>query len=101
MLRMLGRREQQHPVGTGSKVAVAQPADAHCGQLERELVPLDDQVVVAQCLPLLESHTVPESRISCATSSGSPPVPSIACTPASLRTHVSWRLAYLPVWPFI
>ena len=41
--------------------------DARRRQLERELVPLDDQVVVAERLPLLESHQAPESRISCAT----------------------------------
>ena len=45
------------------------PAHARGGQLERELGALDDQVVVAQRLPLLESHRqrAPESRISAAT----------------------------------
>ena len=63
------RREQQHAVGEEAEVRLAEPAHAGGRQLERQLVALDDQVVVAEGLPLLEAHRhrASESRISPAT----------------------------------
>ena len=76
VLGVLAAATAQHPVGEHAEVAVAQPAHARGRELERQLVALDDQVVVAQRLPLLESHTHrrAESRISRGSpSSGSRP----------------------------
>ena len=54
--RVLAAREQQHPVGADPEMRVAEPLHPGRGQLPGELLRLEDQVVVAQRLPLLESH---------------------------------------------
>ena len=96
------RRELEHAVGAGAEVAVAEPrAPASGVSSNGERVALDDQVVVAQGLPLLEAHGGhhASSRArsaacsSAATSSGARPVTSTGATPGSLRIQVSWRLA--------
>src|SRR3954447_15059970 len=46
--------EQQHAVGADAHVRLAEAADAGGGQLERQVTPLDDDVVVADRLPFLE-----------------------------------------------
>ena len=86
-----GRAE--HAVGEHAEVPRAERRTRAARQLKRELVALDDQVVVAERLPLLESHPAAESRISTATSSAERPVTSIGVTPASLRIQASWRRA--------
>ena len=61
------RREQQHAVGERRRSAPSHSRRTRAGgELERELVALDDQVVVAEGLPLLEAHghAASESRIS-------------------------------------
>ncbi len=55
-LGVLAAREQQHPVGADPEVRVAEPLDPLRVQLPGKVLRLDDQVVVAQRLPLLESH---------------------------------------------
>ena len=57
--RVVAAREQQHPVGADPEVRIAEPLDARRRQLPGQLVGLDDQVVVAERLPLLESHRWP------------------------------------------
>ena len=57
MLGIRRRLEQQDPVGEHARVRGADGADPGFGQLERERLALDDQVVVAEGLPLLEVHT--------------------------------------------
>ena len=63
-------------------------------ELEREIVALDDDVVVAERLPFLEPH----GRGSLVAGNAEPPLPrlsrvvrSITSTPASLLIQVSWR----------
>jgi hypothetical protein len=51
-----GLAYQQDPVRADARVRSAEAADALGGQLERELSLLDDRVVVAKRLPLLEAH---------------------------------------------
>ena len=51
-----GAREQQDAVGADAEVGLADPPDPLLGQLPGQLVGLDDQVVVAEGLPLLEAH---------------------------------------------
>ena len=50
------RGEQQHAVGEDPEVPLAHAPDARGGQLEGELIPLEDQIVVAEGLPLLEGE---------------------------------------------
>ena len=90
---VLGPGELEDAVGEHAEMALAQAPHTRRRELERQLVVLDDQIVVAEGLPLLESHQAPESRISSATATGARPVTSITRTPASLRIQVSWRRA--------
>ena len=88
--RAAARRRRRRRVG------VAQPATRAGVSSKGSSSRLDDEVVVAERLPLLELHGAREStraRICRATSRGSRPVTSIGSTPASLRIHVSWRRA--------
>ena len=55
-LRVLAAREQQDPVGADPEMRVAEPLDPLRGQLPGQPLCLEDQVVVAQRLPLLEFH---------------------------------------------
>ena len=52
---IVAAREQQHPVGADAEVRIAEPLHPRRRQLPGERLRLDDQVVVAQRLPLLES----------------------------------------------
>ena len=79
------RSRQQHPVGEHAEAALAQHAHTAGRELERELVASDDQVVVAERLPFLESHEGAQSRIRAPPSPGRAAT-SIRRTPASLRT---------------
>ena len=67
--------ELEHTVGEHAEVTLAEPPHSCRRELERQLLALEDQIVVSQCLPLLESHlaslrawsllvglTAPESR---------------------------------------
>src|SRR5271155_1834460 len=99
--------ELKDAVGEHAEMPLAEPSHPRRRELEGQLVVLDDQIVVSQCLPLLKSHlvslrsgsalvgiTAAESRrISSATSLGSRMVTSITRTPASFFIHVSWRFA--------
>ena len=86
-----------------AEVRLADPAHALRRQLERERVPLDDDVVVSERLPLLESQghrerrkaIEPPPRSSAAVSPGAErrAIDRSRC-PASLRIQVSWRLTY-------
>src|SRR5205823_8164716 len=49
-------RQQQDPVRPDSRVGAAEQPNALRRELEREVCRLDDDVVVAERLPLLESH---------------------------------------------
>ncbi len=51
-----GGGEQQDAVGADAGVAVAEALDARRGQLERQRARLEDEVVVAERLPLLEAQ---------------------------------------------
>src|SRR5687767_9554199 len=92
--------QQQHSVRVAAEVGRADAPDALGGQLEGERVALDDDVVVAERLPLLEpdphgpgtlsSRSTIASAVRCA----SRPLRSTSSTSASLRIQVSWRLAY-------
>ena len=56
-LGVLAAREQQHPVGADPEMGVAEPLrPAPRVSSQGSVVRLDDQVVVAERLPLLESH---------------------------------------------
>ena len=50
------RVEQQHPVGADPEMRVAEPLDPLRVELPGKVLRLEDQVVVAQRLPLLEFH---------------------------------------------
>ena len=53
----LGWLGHQHdPVGADTEVPVAQPLDPSAGELEGQRPLVEDQVVVAECLPPLEVH---------------------------------------------
>ena len=55
--RLFGLRQQQHAVRADAAVRRADAPDPLGRQLERQLVALDDHVVVAEGVPLLESQT--------------------------------------------
>ena len=86
---LVGGREREHAVGADAEVPVAQGAHLVGVDAGR----LDDEVVVAERLPLLELHGSIMPCSSAATSSGSRPVTSSVRMPGSLRIQVSWRLA--------
>ena len=92
----LGRLAQQEdPVRADAGVRIADALDAAGRELERQGPLLEDEVVVAERLPLLETdrgHAGAESMVA-ATSSGVRPPMSTSSTPGSLRIHVSWRRA--------
>jgi hypothetical protein len=54
--RLVGLAQQQDAVGAHARVRGAQNPHPRRGELERELTLLDDGVVVAERLPLLEAH---------------------------------------------
>src|SRR5947209_1069713 len=112
-VRLLGPMKHQHAVGPHPAVDVTQAPYVPGRKRERELLRLEDQVVVAQRLPLLEPHASPlcpsRSRSSrsmifsssTATSSAPRSVTSTSATWGSLRIHVSCRRAYWRVRRFI
>jgi len=107
MRGVLWAGELEDAVGEHAEMSLAEPSQPRRRELEGELIVLNDQVVVAERLPLLESHLVSlrsgsalmgsrqaeSRRIFSATSLGSRMVTSITRTPASFFIHVSWRFA--------
>jgi hypothetical protein len=53
---ILAGLEQQNPVGEYTEVPFTKLANARRSELELQLGPLHDQVIVSECLPLLEFH---------------------------------------------
>ena len=80
----LGGESSSTPSANTPKCAWHRRPHARGRQLERQLVALDDQVVVAERLPLLESHQAAESRISSATEDGERSVTSIGVVAGEL-----------------
>src|SRR5262249_18457201 len=92
--RVLDRSEEQHAVRAYPEVRVTEALDPQRRQLRGKRRRLDDQVVIAQGLPLLELHVASSrSTISAATAPSSRSVRSSRVTPSILRIHVSWRRA--------
>ena len=96
-----GRRQQQHAVRAARRSAARRCRRTRSGVSSNgSVVALDDQVVVAERLPLLERQcSWRRGRLSSRSSDrlGAPrgrraPVRSIDSTPASFRIQVSWRL---------
>jgi len=109
-LRVLAALQQQHSVGADAEMRVAEPLDPLLVQLPGEVLRLQDQVIVAQRLPLLEFHGRQPIRVmSCprhgvvksslalailaAVCSSLRSVRSIGCRLGILRIQVSWRRA--------
>ena len=57
--RPVGGEHLEDPVGADADVVVAEPADERRLEREADLSPLDEQVVVAEPVPLRESHRRP------------------------------------------
>src|SRR4051812_1848608 len=91
--RVAVRRDDfQNPVRADAEVVVADALDRLRRQRSVELGLLDEQVVVAEPVPLGELHraTLPSrSTISCATSAGGW-LPSSGTSPGIRRIHLRW-----------
>src|SRR5262249_2691310 len=55
-VRVLAARKEQHAVAADPEMGVAEARDPGRGELPGKPIRLEDQVVVAEGLPLLESH---------------------------------------------
>ena len=90
-----GLESSSTPSANRPKCGVAQQPHTRGGQLEGKLVALDDQVVVAEGLPLLEAHRHGVYGVEDLARDGRrvPPGHVDHVHAASLRIQVSWRRA--------